>query len=160
VVFAAIAVLWFANLGTRDLLHPDEGRYAEIAREMAATGDWVTPRLNGLKYFEKPPLQYWLTAGAYRTFGVHEWTARLWPATAGLLAVLAIGIAGHALGGIALGAFAALALAGTLWHAGMAQILSLDSGLAFFLTLAFAGLVIAQRPGTGADTRRRWMWIA
>jgi 4-amino-4-deoxy-L-arabinose transferase-like glycosyltransferase len=160
VVFAAIAVLWFANLGTRDLLHPDEGRYAEIAREMAATGDWVTPRLNGLKYFEKPPLQYWLTAGAYRSFGVHEWTARLWPATAGLLAVLAIGIAGHALGGVALGTFAALALAGTLWHAGMAQILSLDSGLAFFLTLAFAGLVIAQRPGTGADTRRRWMGIA
>ena len=159
-VFAAVAVLWFANLGSRDLLHPDEGRYAEIAREMSVTGDWVTPRLNGLKYFEKPPLQYWITAGAYRLFGVHEWTARLWPAAAGLLAVLAIGIAGHALGGVALGTFAALALAGTLWHAGMAQIVSLDSGLAFFLTLAFAGLVIAQRPGTGADTRRRWMLIA
>ena len=158
-VFAAIAVLWFANLGSRDLLHPDEGRYAEIAREMSVTGNWVTPRLNGLKYFEKPPLQYWITAGAYRLFGIHEWTARLWPAAAGLLAVLAIGIAGHALGGVALGTFAALALAGTLWHAGMAQIVSLDSGLAFFLTLAFAGLVIAQRPGTGADTRRRWMLI-
>ena len=159
-MFAAVAVLWFANLGSRDLLHPDEGRYAEIAREMAASGDWVTPRLNGLKYFEKPPLQYWITAGAYRLFGVHEWTARLWPAAAGLLAVLVIGIAGHALGGVALGTFAALALAGTLWHAGMAQILSLDSGLAFFLTLVFAGLVIAQRPGTGADTRRKWMWLA
>ncbi len=127
---------------------------------MSVTGNWVTPRLNGLKYFEKPPLQYWITAGAYRLFGIHEWTARLWPAAAGLLAVLAIGIAGHALGGVALGTFAALALAGTLWHAGMAQIVSLDSGLAFFLTLAFAGLVIAQRPGTGADTRRRWMLIA
>ena len=90
-VFVAMAILWFANLGSRALLHPDEGRYAEIAREMAATGDWVTPRLNGLKYFEKPPFQYWVTAAAYRAFGVHEWTARLWPALAGLLAVVAIG---------------------------------------------------------------------
>jgi 4-amino-4-deoxy-L-arabinose transferase-like glycosyltransferase len=158
-VFAAIAFLWFANLGSRALLHPDEGRYAEIAREMAASGDWVTPRLNGLKYLEKPPLQYWITAASYRMFGVHEWTARLWPALAGLLAVAAIGISGCALGGPALGVFAAIALAGTLWHAGMAQIVSLDSGLAFFLALAFAGLVIAQRAGTGAATRRRWMWV-
>ena len=158
-LFAAIAALWFANLGSRALLHPDEGRYAEIAREMAASGDWVTPRLNGLKYFEKPPLQYWITAASYRLFGVHEWTARLWPALAGLLAVAAIGICGCALGGPALGVFAAIALAGTLWHAGMAQIVSLDSGLAFFLALAFAGLVIAQRAGTGVVTRRNWMWV-
>ena len=158
-LFAAITVLWFGNLGSRDLMHPDEGRYAEIAREMLTTGDWVTPRLNGLKYFEKPPLQYWVTAAAYRAFGVHEWTARLWPAVAGLLAVVAIGIAGRALGGPALGVFAGIALAGTLWHAGMAQIVSLDSSLAFFLALAFAGLVIAQRAGTGATTRRTWMWI-
>src|SRR5436305_6931484 len=117
-----IAAAWLADIGHRVLQHPDEGRYAEIAREMAATRDWVTPRLNGLKYFEKPPLQYWLTAAAYRAFGVHEWTARLWPAAAGLLAVVAIGIAGRALGGPALGVFAGIALAGTLWHAGMAQI--------------------------------------
>lgn len=158
-VFVAVAILWFANLGSRALLHPDEGRYAEIAREMAATGDWITPRLNGLKYLEKPPLQYWVTAAAYRAFGVHEWTARLWPALAGLLAVVAIGLAGRTLAGPALGVFAALAMAGTLWHCGMAQIVSLDSGLAFFLALSFAGLVIAQRPGTGVDTRRHWMWI-
>src|SRR5438876_3487470 len=113
------ALAWFATLDARKLQHPDEGRYAEIAREMVVTGDWVTPRLNGLKYFEKPPLQYWVTAAAYRAFGVHEWTARLWPAAAGLLAVVAIGIAGRALGGPALGVFAGIALAGTLWHAGM-----------------------------------------
>jgi 4-amino-4-deoxy-L-arabinose transferase-like glycosyltransferase len=159
-MFAAIIVLWFANLGSRALMHPDEGRYAEIAREMSLTGDWVTPRLNGLKYLEKPPLQYWATAAAYRAFGVHEWTARLWPAVTGLLAVVAIGIAGLAVGGAALGVFAALALAGTLWHAGMAQIVSLDSGLAFFLTLAFAAVVIAQRAETRPAARRNWMWVA
>ena len=45
---------------------------------MAVTGDWITPRLDGLKYFEKPPLQYWATAAVYSVFGVSEWTARLW----------------------------------------------------------------------------------
>ena len=150
VVFAAASVLMFANLGSRDLMHPDEGRYGEIAREMVASGDWVTPRLNGLKYFEKPPFQYWVTAAAFRAFGVHEWTTRLWPAAAGWLAVLAVGIAGRALGGPALGTFAALALAGMLWPAALAQAATLDSGLAFFLAVAFAGFVIAQQPGTGA----------
>src|SRR6476619_4302537 len=85
-ILAAIA--WFANLDVRKLQHPDEGRYAEIAREMVASGDYVTPRLNGLKYFEKPPLQYWLTAASYQAFELDEWTSRLPVALAGWLAVL------------------------------------------------------------------------
>src|SRR6185312_14885713 len=76
--WAVLAVAWFATLQVRPMLDPDEGRYAEIPREMAATGDWLTPRLDGLKYFEKPPLQYWATATLYKAFGVSEWTARLW----------------------------------------------------------------------------------
>ena len=158
-LFAALTLLWFVNLDARRLVHPDEGRYAEIAREMVVSGDWVTPRLNGLKYFEKPPLQYWATALAYEAFGVHEWTARLWPALAGFLAVIAIGYAGFALGGASLGAFAGLALAGTLWHAGLAQIVTLDSGLAFFLTLGFAAFVIAQRSESAQRERCLWMGI-
>jgi 4-amino-4-deoxy-L-arabinose transferase-like glycosyltransferase len=158
-VFAAATALMLANLGSRDLLHPDEGRYGEIAREMVEGGDWVTPRLNGLKYFEKPPFQYWVTAAAYRVFGVHEWTARLWPAAAGLLAVLAIGVAGRALGGASLGVYSALAQAGMLWPAALAQAATLDSGLAFFLTAAFAGFVIAQQTGAAAGKRRIWMWV-
>jgi 4-amino-4-deoxy-L-arabinose transferase-like glycosyltransferase len=152
--------LWFVNLESHRLWHPDEGRYAEIAREMAVSGDWITPRLADLKYFEKPPFQYWATATAYQAFGVHEWTARLWPALAGLLAVIAIGGAGLALGGAVLGVFAALALAGTLWHAVIAQMVTLDSGLAFFLALGFAAFVIAQRPEATAVTQRNWMWVA
>ncbi|HVN34358.1 MAG TPA: glycosyltransferase family 39 protein [Casimicrobiaceae bacterium] len=159
-VFALLSLLWFADLDVRRLIHPDEGRYGEIAREMYVTGDWTTPRVNGLKYFEKPPFQYWATATAYRLFGVDEWTARLWPALAGWLAVIAIGYAGFALGGIALGTFAGLALAGMLWHAAMAQIVTLDSGLAFFLALAFAALVTAQRPEATEARRRAWMWLA
>jgi 4-amino-4-deoxy-L-arabinose transferase-like glycosyltransferase len=159
-LLAALAVLWFVNLDARRLAHPHEGRYAEIAREMVASGDWVTPRLNDLKYFEKPPFQYWATAAFYEAFGIHEWTARLWPALAGFLAVLAIGYAGFAVGGAALGTFAGMALAGTLWHAGLAQIVTLDSGLAFFLALGFAALVVAQRTALTATERRAWMWMA
>ncbi len=158
-LLAALAVLWFVNLDTRRLVHPDEGRYAEIAREMVVSGDWVTPRINDLKYFEKPPFQYWATAAFYEAFGIHEWTARLWPALAGFLAVLAIGYAGFAMGGATLGAFAGTALAGTLWHAGLAQIVTLDSGLAFFLALGFAALVVAQRTASTAGERRAWMWV-
>jgi 4-amino-4-deoxy-L-arabinose transferase-like glycosyltransferase len=59
---AALALLWLAALGMRSLISSDEGRYASISLAMLQSGDWVTPRLNGLLYFEKPPLQYW--AGA------------------------------------------------------------------------------------------------
>lgn len=61
----------------RPLWEPDEARYAEIPREMLATGDWLTPRLNGVLYFEKPPFQYWLSALSMKLFGVNGPAARL-----------------------------------------------------------------------------------
>jgi len=85
-----LLVLWFGFLELRGLYFPDEGRYAEIPREMLASGDWVTPRLNGFPYFEKPPLQYWVTAGIFSVAGEDEWIARLGPAIAGFLAVIAV----------------------------------------------------------------------
>ena len=100
---ARFTAIWFSNLEYRRLVHPDEGRYAEIPREMVVSGDWVTPRLNGIKYFEKPALQYWLTAAAYEAFGIHPWTARLWPALSGFLGVLFVGYVGLRLGGPTLG---------------------------------------------------------
>ena len=85
----AVAAIWFANLEYRKLIKPDEGRYAEIPREMVVSGDWTTPRLNGLKYFEKPPFHLWMTALAYHAFGVGEWQARLWVAVSGAVGLLA-----------------------------------------------------------------------
>ncbi|MDP9198344.1 MAG: 4-amino-4-deoxy-L-arabinose transferase, partial [Pseudomonadota bacterium] len=70
-----LLLVWFTGLDARKLIRPDEGRYAEIPREMSVSGDWVTPHLNGLKYFEKSPLHYWATALAYDTFGLHQWGA-------------------------------------------------------------------------------------
>ena len=154
-----IAAAWLADIGHRVLQHPDEGRYAEIAREMAATGDWVTPRLNGLKYFEKPPLQYWLTAASFDAFGVSEWSARLWPALAGLVGVAAIAWAGACLGGTSFGWTAGLALSGMLWQIALSQILTLDALLGAFLAIGFAAFVVAQRTQSTDVVRRRAMWL-
>ncbi len=83
-------VFFFLNLGTYSLKEPDEGRYAEIPREMVEQGDYLVPHLNYVRYFEKPPLLYWLTAGSYKVFGVSEWSFRFPNALAALLCVLTI----------------------------------------------------------------------
>lgn len=61
----------------RPLTEPDEARYAEIAREMVVSGDWITPHLNGVLYFEKPPFQYWISALGIQFFGANDWAPRL-----------------------------------------------------------------------------------
>jgi 4-amino-4-deoxy-L-arabinose transferase-like glycosyltransferase len=156
----AIAIVWFANLDVRKLQHPDEGRYAEIAREMVASGDWVTPRLNGIKYFEKPPLQYWLTAAAFRAFELDEWTARLPGALAGFLTILIVGYVGSIVASKTAGAYAALALAGCVWPFGIAHLVTLDALLTFWLTAALGAFLLAQHWRADATRSRRWMLVA
>jgi 4-amino-4-deoxy-L-arabinose transferase-like glycosyltransferase len=152
--------LWFGTLDYRRLAEPDEGRYAEIAREMAASSDWVTPRLDGLKYFEKPALQYWATAAAFRAFGESEGVARLWPALTGLLALVATLIAAQRLWGRTLGYVSALVLASCLWFMGGGHVLTVDMGVSGFMTLTLAAFLIAQRDTATPAERRRWMWLA
>ncbi|MBI1395010.1 MAG: phospholipid carrier-dependent glycosyltransferase [Betaproteobacteria bacterium] len=153
-------LVWFANLDARSLIRPDEGRYAEIAREMAASGDWVTPRLNGLKYFEKPPLQYWLTAAAYSLFRPDEWTARWWPAVSGVLTAWLLWIAGRRTFGRRAAALAAFVFATMLWPVANSHLNTLDMGLTFFLTLALAGLLQAEQAGREDPRHLRWMALA
>jgi len=151
-------LLWFAALGTRALYHPDEGRYAEIAREMHASGDLVTPRLTGLKYFEKPPLQYWLTAAAYAAFGEHDWTARLPVALLGFLAVAAAGFAGARIADGTTGWRVAAVLASMVWPIGLGHFVSLDAVLTGCLALALAAFLVAQASAT--PHWRAWMIVA
>src|SRR6202008_1592092 len=75
------AALLYPCLSFR-LFEPDEGRYAEIPREMLARGEWIVPYLQGEPYLDKPPLLYWLVGLSYRVFGVQDWAARLIPALA------------------------------------------------------------------------------
>ncbi len=162
-IWLAFAILWFANIEHRDLFKTDEGRYAEIPREMLATGDWVTPRLNGFVYFEKPPLQYWMTALSYRAFGQHNWTARLWTAICGFLSVVLVWYAGTRLFGREAGAYSAMVLAGSWYFIALGNFNSLDMGLAFFMNLSLCGFLLAQRDGLESRHRRFWMslsWIA
>ena len=153
-------VVWFCNLGYRSLVRPDEGRYAEIAREMAVTGDWITPRLNGIKYFEKPPLQYWMTAAAYKAFGEHEWTARLWAALTGFAGVLMVGFAGARLFGRRAGFYSAMVLASSVLYAAIGHINTLDMGVTFCLTLGLLGFLLAQRGDGRTRETRLWMLLA
>lgn len=160
VVVLLVAIVWFANLDARHLIRPDEGRYAEIAREMVVTGDWITPRLNGLKYFEKPPLQYWATAAAFRAFGIDEWTARLWPALCGALTLVIVWRTGRRQFGNDAGDIAGLVAAGTLWMVANAHLNTLDMGLTFWLTAGVAAFLHAQRDGLSAATRHLAMALA
>jgi 4-amino-4-deoxy-L-arabinose transferase-like glycosyltransferase len=150
-----LAAVWLGTLDMRKLVRPDEGRYAEIPREMVATGDWLTPRLNAIKYFEKPPLQYWATATAYTVFGEHHWTARLWPALSGLLCVLLIYFAGRRLFGEVTGFYAALILASSPGFIIVAQINTLDMGLTLFMTATLLCFLL----GLTDTTRKNSPWI-
>ena len=74
-----ILVAFACTAGLRPLLLPDEGRYVGIAWEMLRSGEWLTPTLDGLPFFHKPPLFYWVTAAALALFGTNEWAARAAP---------------------------------------------------------------------------------
>jgi 4-amino-4-deoxy-L-arabinose transferase-like glycosyltransferase len=154
------AFTWFAGLEYRALFTPDEGRYADIAREMLDSNDWVTPRLNGIKYLEKPPLQYWATAGAFALFGADEWTARLWPALTGFLGVVFTALAGLRLAPRSPWVPTALTVAGCWGYVLGSQFLTLDMGLTFFLTVAMLSFALSRCPDVSPRTERGWMVLA
>ncbi len=143
---STLLTLWFflglLPLLVRPLWEPDEGRYAEIAREMLGSGDWLTPRLNGVLYFEKPPLQYWLSALSMKLFGLNGAAARLPLALASGLMIWAAWRLAKRLGA-----------RDPLWAPFMAatgllaflvgQILTLDALFSAFLVAAIAAFVEA-----------------
>ncbi|MES2740451.1 MAG: glycosyltransferase family 39 protein [Pseudomonadota bacterium] len=144
-------------LGLRTLVPPDEGRYAEMAREMAASGDWITTRLNGLKYFEKPPLQTWMNALTFTLFGLGDWQARLWTGLCGIGGVLLTGFTAGRVFGARAGFYAALVLGSSLYWVASGQIDSLDMSLSAMMTISLCALLLAQRDEAGPRQRRDWM---
>ena len=151
-------LIWFGTLNYRHLIPSDEGRYAEIAREMLVTGDWVTPRYNGYKYFEKPPLQAWATAATFQVFGIGDWQARLWTALTGFLTILAIGFTGSRLYNARAGWLAAVVLASSPMWIISGHFNSLDMGLSAFLVAALCSLLLAQHSQSKMGCRN-WMWV-
>ena len=151
-------LIWFGTLNYRHLIPSDEGRYAEIAREMLVTGDWVTPRYNGYKYFEKPPLPAWATAAPVQVFGIGDWQARLWTALTGFLTILAIGFTGSRLYNARAGWLAAVVLASSPMWIISGHFNSLDMGLSAFLVAALCSLLLAQHSQSKTGCRN-WMWV-
>ena len=158
----AFVLIWLYMLGARTLVPTDEGRYAEMAREMLATGDWITLRLNGIKYFEKPPLQNWMNALSFALFGLGDWQARLWTGLCGLAGVAAVAYTGAKVFSRRVGISATLILGSSFYWAGMGHVNSLDMGLSGMMTLSLCGLLLAQRDQASDSEQRNGMllcWI-
>jgi 4-amino-4-deoxy-L-arabinose transferase-like glycosyltransferase len=157
---ALVAVLWFAMLPLRPLFNPDEGRYAEVPREMLAGGDWVIPHLNGLAYIEKPPLQYWATAAALSVFGHGEFAARFYTACCALATLGVVWLVAWTLWQTAAAWRAAAVLSSMVLFVVLGQLLTLDMSLTFYMTLSLAGFLLAQPAPMQSGAERGWMLVA
>jgi 4-amino-4-deoxy-L-arabinose transferase-like glycosyltransferase len=152
-----ICLLFTFMLGNRPLAVPDEGRYVEIPREMVATGNYLTPRLNGVKYFEKPVFFYWLEAFSIKLFGLNEFTLRLWPALFALFGCLAVAVAGARLFGRRTGLLSAAILATSLLYYGLSRAIILDMPVSIMLTLALLSFLMGAHETPGLK-RRLYLW--
>ena len=140
----------FSGLGALGLVGPDEPRYAAIARAMAETHDWVTPRLWGTPWFEKPVLYYWAAGIAMRIFGVNEFAARLPSALGALIAVVAVAWTALRSYGVGAAWYALLMLPTTVAMIGFSRAATPDMLFAGMLTAAMAiaaEMLRKSRPG-------------
>jgi len=141
---AALLLIYIAPLGSYPLMEPDEGRYAEIPREMIESGNYITPTLNYVKYFEKPAFLYWMNAAAFRLFGENEFAARIGCALCALGGAAAAAALGAFIYGRAAGFLAGVVAATSLLYFAIGTINITDMPLSFFLTLAFVSFYIAH----------------
>lgn len=151
-----LAVLtFFVGLGRGAITDADEAFYAESAREMVASGDWVTPHYNYEPRFQKPVLFYWLAAATYAVTGQSEMSARLWAAMAGLGLVLVTAACGRRWYGESTGLLAGAIVATNFGYFSIGRMALPDLPLTFFITLAiWAGLV-----ATLEEERRPRKWV-
>jgi 4-amino-4-deoxy-L-arabinose transferase-like glycosyltransferase len=157
VLALAVFLVFFAGLGAYPLIEPDEGRYAEISREMLAGGDFVLPHLNGVLYFEKPPLYYWLNAAALTLPGRPEVLCRLAGALFGLAGVGLAWALGRSIGGPRVGLVTALVLGSSpLWVA-LSRATIIDMTLTFFLSATLTCFWLAQEREKG-ERGERLLW--
>ena len=139
------------------LFEPDEGRYAQIPREMLTRGEWIVPTLQGEPYLDKPPLFYWLVMGSYQVFGFHAWAARLVPALAVQGCILLCYFLGWRLVGERPAFWGALALGLVPGFVGMGRLLVLDGLLTFCVTLS---IFSAWQALDSPSLRRGWWLLA
>jgi 4-amino-4-deoxy-L-arabinose transferase-like glycosyltransferase len=147
-ILATLYVCYFSHLGAIGFVGPDEPRYAWIARDMAETGDWVTPRLYGRPWFEKPPLYYWGAALSFKLFGVSEAAARLPSAISALLATLAMAWLAWRLYGAETARWLLLLLPTTVGMIGFSHAAATDMPFSAMVTIAMvcAAVIVSLVP--------------
>jgi len=141
-ILATLYVCYFRNLGAIGFIGPDEPRYAWIARDMAETGDWITPRLYGKPWFEKPPLYYWGAALSFKLFGVSEAAARLPSAVCALLATLAVAWLAWRIYGAETTRWLLLLLPTTVGMIGFSHAAATDMPFSAMLTIAMVAAAV------------------
>lgn len=156
-IVALFVVVYVLPLGIRPMVTPDEGRYAEIPREMCSTGDWVVPRLNGLRYFEKPAGGYWMTAGSMMVFGENTFAMRLPSAlAAGISALIVFLLVRRSTKDDTTSLFAAAALLTSIQFFAIGVYNVLDGPFSMLITLAMALFFVAYG---STDVRKRGLFL-
>src|SRR5688500_5012370 len=156
VLLAALA--FFAGLGRGAIADNDEAFYAESAREMVESGDWLTPHFNYEPRFQKPALYYWLTAVIFSITGSHEFAARLWSALAGVGLVIVAAACGRRWYDESVGLLAGAITASSFGYFAVARMALPDLPLAFFVTLSVWAVFVATLERERDP--RQWLLLA
>ena len=154
-VLAVAAVIFLGTIiSPPSLLDDVDATYAQIARTMLESGDWVTARLNGVKYFDKPPGQVWAIAASFAIFGVHDWAARIPLALAAvLLCFVTARLGAWAFGEVA-GKWAGLSLATCVGLWLFTRVRIPDAALALTITISIAAVLRI------VESKAHWGWSA
>jgi len=142
-IIGLLGIFYALWIGGHALFTPDEGRYSEVAREMVVTHDYITPRLNGVAFLDKPIFYYWLQASAIHLFGLKEWALRFWPALIGILGAAMTYFAGRSLFNRRTGILAAVILATSPLYYGAAHYANLDLEVAVLISITLFFSILA-----------------
>ncbi len=153
-IFIAFVMLYFCNIGGYGLMNPDEGRYAEIPREMLESGDFLTPRLNHVLYFEKPPLYYWFTAASFAVFGQNEFGARFTSVIMGLMSIFLTWFVARKFEDENTANLSTVILGTSGLFFALSRVNIIDMTLSALLTLALFSFYIFYK-----ENKKRWLYI-
>jgi 4-amino-4-deoxy-L-arabinose transferase-like glycosyltransferase len=152
--------LFFVELGRLPLTEPDEGRNAEVAREMHSQHDWITPHYDTLPYLDKPAVFFWLVAASFKLLGISEWAARLPSALAALLTTLVVWLLARSMFGESCAFRAAVVFATCPLVLIFARLVIFDMTLTLLIAVTMAAFWLAREPGRMQRSLQCAMFVA